>query len=213
MKSREEIDLENMALASELARQLCHDFSNFLYNLFLQIEIGAIAEKSSNQGNWQAIKQDGDKVSRRLQEWARFHDRFLYTETAIDLHEVLCTVAQELSSQRHTVQLAPEITAGPLVIVCSAVDCKHLLRLLIEDLFETAAESAEATPAVTVQTANVNQNAVVRIAGGVNSEPVEGTLLAAACRSLAVRIGAAIHRERSADGRTVLLVEFPLGQS
>ena len=41
MNSPEQMELENMALAAELARQLCHDFSNFIYNLFLQIEIGA----------------------------------------------------------------------------------------------------------------------------------------------------------------------------
>ena len=212
MTTREESDLENMAMASELARQLCHDFSNFLYNFFLQIEIVATTGKSSNQENWQSIKQDGEKVSRRIQEWARYNDRFLYTESAIDLHKVIRAVAHELSSQRRTVQLAPEITAVPLVIVCSPVDCKHLLRLLVEDLFDTAAGSAEPTQGVTVQTATVDQKAVVRITGGENSEFVEVSLLAAACRSLAVRLGAAIRRERAADGVSVLLVEFPVSQ-
>src|ERR1700687_2540424 len=55
MKTREQIDLENMALSAELSRQLGHDFSNFVYNLLLQVEIWQNLPKPQRP-DWEKIK-------------------------------------------------------------------------------------------------------------------------------------------------------------
>jgi len=215
MRSQEEIELENMALAAELARQLCHEFSNFVYTLFLQIEIGAAAPASSKGENWAAIKRDGRDIVRLLREWDHFHGRFSFAETAVDLHQVIREMAAGAVAQERSVNLTPAISAGALTINGSAVDTRHLLRLLVEDLFREGEETSARVLAVSIETAVEEGKAVVRLAttrtftsGG--SDQDEESLMAAACRSLAVRLGAAIQRERT-DDRCVVRVEFQMG--
>src|SRR4051794_22349901 len=89
MENREHTEMENMALAAELARQLCHDFNNFLYNLFLLFEISKASPASVKPSDWDSVKNHGDKLVRLLRDWDQFHRRFSFEECDIDLNELL----------------------------------------------------------------------------------------------------------------------------
>jgi len=225
MKSHDEANLENMALAAELARQLCHDFNNLLYNLFLQIEISTNAPHAV-QENWTAIKRDANKIARLLQEWDRFHDRFTFSEESFDLNEMVRQLSGDLSAPGRVGKIAPPISSEPLMVVNSATDCRHLLRLAIEDLIQEWKDSTETLPLVSIQTEVVDARVIVRMSasqqpgqdgevfqdGGLpwRDDAAPTSLMAAACRSLAVRLGVTIERYRSPDGRLVVAVDFSL---
>lgn len=223
---QEQVELENLALAAELARQICHDFSNFIYNLFLQIEIGETSAAGAAPGNLEgieSIKRESKRMARLLQEWEQFHSRFSFDETTIDLHQLIRQVAAGVSSRDRPVQLAPSISAEPLCLGGASVDSRHLLHLLLEEAFHTWEEVTGTVPAVSIQTESVNSRASVRIlaqatpetAGSAadwdaaREEALQTSLVTATCRSLAVRLGATIHRERHEDGRYVIHIEFP----
>jgi hypothetical protein len=216
MDSREKTELENLALAAELSRQLCHDFNNFLYNLFLQIEIAKTTSVAANADDWDAVKRAGDKATRRLRDWDRFHRRFTLEEAIVDLHQLIRQVAAAASSERMRVEPGPSIAGEPLCIGTAATDSRHLLRLLIEDEFEAWREAAESVPVVLIDATKDKLTACVRIVAqspsigetDESSGDVE-TLLAAACQSLAVRLGATIRRDRLPGNRPVIEVVFP----
>ena len=133
MKTREQAELENMALAAELARQLCHDCNNFIYNLFLQIEIGAASASAAKPNEWEGVKREGKKMVRLMQEWEHFNNRLSFDETMIDLHQVICQVAGDVLPDHCVILLAPAISAEPLFVAGSSIDSRHLMRLLLED--------------------------------------------------------------------------------
>jgi hypothetical protein len=221
---QEQVELENLALAAELARQVCHDFSNFIHNLFLQIAIGETSAAATGPGDWEGIKRESQRMARLLHEWDHFQSRFSFDETTIDLHQLIRQVAVEMSSRDRPVQLAPSILGDPLCVGGASLDSKHLLRLLVEEAFHTWQEAAGTVPAVSIQTENVNSKASVRILAQASPETagaavawdatrveaLQTSLLAATCRSLAVRLGATIQRERHEDRRYVIQIEFPL---
>ena len=216
MTAREDADLENMALAAELARQLCHEFSNLIYSIFLQIEIGRVAKSASKPEDWETIRRDAEKIVGLLQEWNRFHNRFLFTEAAVDLHESIRRMASDVASPERIVALAPAIDGGPLTISGSAIDCRHLLRLLVEEFFQTC-EDAGFMATLSVHTRTLDNKAIVHIAAAGDkaadldtAEASLSALLAGACRSLAVRLGATITRERDSAGGCAVTVAFPL---
>src|SRR5260370_373825 len=99
---QEQVDVQNLALAAELARQLCHDFSNFIYNLFLQIEIQETSAAAAGPGAWEGIKRESKRMARLLQEWDHFQSRFSFDETTIDLHQLIRQVGANQSSSRRT---------------------------------------------------------------------------------------------------------------
>ena len=66
MENRDISELEEMALGAELARQLCHDFSNFLYNLFLSFEIAKASPGSVKATDWDSVKAYGDRIVQLL---------------------------------------------------------------------------------------------------------------------------------------------------
>jgi signal transduction histidine kinase len=212
MDRKEQTNVEDMALAAELARHICHEFNNFLYNLLLQIEIGARSKPDSLQDNWIAIKNDAAHVTRLMQEWNQFHNRFVYEESKIDLHEIIRQMAREASVQDQAIELSPAILNSSMFIVSSVLDCRHLLRLLVEDLANECRNAADKGSAISIDTETAQKRSRVRIAA-CELEPANGTgknpsLLAGACKALAVRLGAAIHHEL-VDGRKLVLVDFP----
>ncbi len=209
MNTREQTELENAALANELSRQVAHEFSNFVYNLFLRIEI---AENSQNSQpfDWQHVKQESRKMASLLQQWERFHSRTLAGQPVeVDLHELIRRSVSEAAPL--SVELAPLISAESLRIVGCALEVKHLLRLLLEEAF--LSQSGDRN--VSVRTETIHDRAVVRISvegGRFASDDREAdtpSLLAAACRSLAVRLEAAIQREQRGRQR-VVSVDFPM---
>jgi hypothetical protein len=222
MKTPEKVDLEMMALAVELARQLGHDFSNFLYNLLLQIEIWETSRNPQKAPDWEHLKRDGQKMVRVLNEWHDFHNRFSMQEvTKIDLHQLIQQVAAKASLGGSAVQLSPSISAEPLWVTGSPVCAGHLLRLLLEDTVHKWEDATGVTPALSIETEIVKATAIVRI---IAVYPCEGThsnaeepprdddqqpsLVEATCQSLALRLEATIQRERHADGRHLVQVEF-----
>src|SRR5260370_1547607 len=111
---QELVELENLALAAELARQVCHDFSNFIHNLFLQIAIGETSAAAAGPGDWEGIKCESKRMARLLQEWDHFQSRFSFDETTIDLHQLIRQVAAEMSSRERAIPRSPLISAEPL---------------------------------------------------------------------------------------------------
>jgi hypothetical protein len=220
---QEQVEVQNLALAAELARQVCHDFSNFIYNLFLQIEIGETSAAAAAR-DWESIKRESKRMARLLQEWDHFQSRFSFDETTIDLHQLIRQVAAEMSSRDRAIQLAASVSAEPLCVGGASVATRHLLRLLLEEVFHTWEEATGTVPAVSIQTENVVSNASVRILAQASPETagpraawdatrveaLQTSLLAATCRSLAVRLGATIQRERHEDRRYVIQIDFPL---
>jgi hypothetical protein len=212
MKNREETDLDNMALSAELARQICHDFSNFLFNLTLQLEINKAGGAGVAEDFWPAVEQDCRKIARALQEWDRFHNRFHQAETSIDLREVVGQVACELSSPDRPVTLSASPSAAAVSITASALDCRHLLRLVLDDLFD----SRQGVSMVLLETTATQEHGLVRIVAAtavpiVSETPEENapTLMARACRSLAIRLGVSIQRDSSPRAATIS-IGFPL---
>ena len=208
MKTREQLDLENMALAAELSRQLAHDFSNFVYNLLLQIEIWETSPKQL-QPDWVHIKQDGKKMASLLQQWDRFQSP--EEPTKVDLHEVIRKVASAGSPANIQVDLAPSILAMPLWITCCPLEARHLLRLLLADIVQTWQDAAGTDPAVSIQTEIISTKVIVRIltpelsracppaenAAEILDDVQSKSLVAAACRSLALRLDASIQIGRA----------------
>lgn len=210
MDSREENELKNMALTAELARQLCHDFRNFLYNVSLQIEADAVSQSNPQPENWIGIKKEVEKITQRLRDWDQFHQRFSHVEAAVDLHEAIRQLDLELAPQGYHLQLAATIQAGPQWITTSTLGCRHLLRLLLEEACHSSETTiANVNSAVSIQTEVTSDNALVRIAAENQSAARASTLVASAARAIALRIGATVRSESSAD-QTIVCVGFPL---
>jgi hypothetical protein len=211
MDPREEDELKNMALAAELARQLCHDFRNFLYNVSLQIEADAAASPASPLSeNWLGIKKEVEKTTQRLRDWDQFQQRFSYAESAVDLHEVIRQLGVELAPEGYRLQLAASIQAGPQWISSSPLGCRHLLRLLVEDACHSSETTiADVDSAVTIQTEATTENALVRIMAKNRCAVRAPTLVTSAAQAIALRIGATVRSESSAD-QSITCVEFPL---
>ena len=210
MASREQTELENLALAGELARQLCHDFNNFVYNFSLQLEIARTTSTLSHTTDWDAIKVEADRMIHRLRQWDHFQRRFSFEETAVDLNQLIRQVANDVSSQRGSVALGPGVTGEPLVIGTAARDCGRLVRLVIEDSFD-AFEAAETSANVSVDAKSTDGRVTLRIiAEGLTKGSLrsEESLLAATCRSLAVRLGAVV-RNVSENDRQIVEVDLP----
>jgi hypothetical protein len=206
MKTREQMEVEDMALAGELARQLGHDLSNFVYNIFLQIEIWETSSSPPKPDEWRRIQKEGKYMTELLKEWGRFHTRTADETTKFDLHQLIRQMASDVSANALAVELSSSVSAGPLWITGSSLGIRHLLRLLVTSVVP-ARENAPRT--VSIQTESAPTNAIVRIlAAGLPPDP--RSLVTAACQSLAMRLDATIHREPHADGRHALSVEFPL---
>src|ERR1051325_10764131 len=171
MASNEQADQINLAIATELARQLCHDFNNFLYNLFLQIDITAAAPEKG--GNWDGIKRAGAKIVQRLREWDRFQRRFSFDEAPVDLHELLRGVVAEIKSEDRPISLGFSPKVGPLCVGTSRPDCRHLLRLLMEDTMDIWMGANGEPPKVSIETEQIDSTAIIRInaAGGGEGNP------------------------------------------
>jgi hypothetical protein len=220
MESREKSDLESLALSAELARQLCHDFNNFLYNLLMQIEIAKVSPTSASDNVWDAVNRAGAEIVRRLREWDKFQRRYVFDETTVDLHRVIRDVVDRVVTPDRRITLAPSIHAEKLEIGTATLDCRHFLHLLLDDTINTWMETTETIPVVSVSTGKSGSSAHVRIVAENANEPLPSradssddrieTLMAAACRSMAVRLGATISRDRDERGREVILVAFPL---
>jgi hypothetical protein len=213
MTSRDDIDMQNMALAAELARQLCHDFNNFIYNLFLQIEIDASTPAHGDGAAWDGVKAEAKHIMRRMEEWNRFQSRFSFTEAPIDVHAAIRQVAAERARDGHTIQLSAAIADGPLLAVGAMLDIRHLLHLLIEEVQEKW-EGADVAPRIAIDTSADGPIAVVKISAAARAgRPVSNetmSLVASACRSLAVRLGATIEREMQPPTTYAVRVELPM---
>jgi hypothetical protein len=217
LRTRVQTELEYAALANELSRQVAHDFSNFIFNLLLHIEIW---EKSANpqQTDWDQLKREGKHMASLLRQWEHFHSRLLAEQpTEIDLHELIRQVAGDAELEGRQLQLTPSISANALSIQGCRNEVKHLLRLLLEDAFQRC----RTEPTVSIQTETANGKAVVRIeahsseprfeeASTTSTDGRPSSLVLATCRSLAVRLGATIGRETAESGPCVAAVEFPL---
>lgn len=219
MKPRDDSEVADMALAAEMARQLCHDFSNFLYNLFLQMEIHEAEGNTAAVNAWQGIKEEGKKIVHCLHEWDQFLSQFSYDEALIDLHDAIRRAVDANASHDGIVILAPAIHAGPLTVAGSKMTVVHLLRLVFEDLQRQWNECAASKPIVSVQTEKDNNTATVIFRCESPAEPGgavasangagQASLMSATCRSLAVRLGASIHRDPTVGGRICVRVAFP----
>jgi hypothetical protein len=211
VNTREQTELENAALANELSRQVAHEFSNFVYNLFLRIEIAENSPKAQ-PFDWQHLKQESRRMASLLEQWERFHSRTLAEETVeVDLHDLIRRAVGDASLRDVRVEVTPAISAETLGIMGCAQEVKHLLTLLLEGAILACLESTSVEPTVSVQTETGNDRAVVRILTGpigVCAEPTS-SLLEATCRSLAVRLEARIHTEPCGQHRLVT-VDFPM---
>jgi hypothetical protein len=151
-----------------------------------------------------------------LREWDRFQRRFSFDEAPVDLHELLRGVVAEIKSEDRPISLGFSPKVGPLCVGTSRPDCRHLLRLLMEDTMDIWMGANGEPPKVSIETEQIDSTAIIRInaAGGGEGNPPDAgseseSLVGATCRSLAIRLGASIRREKAADGRQITIAEFP----
>jgi hypothetical protein len=212
MNSSQHRNIEDLALAGELARQLCHDFNNFLYNLFLQIEIATAAPGRVKPQDWDAIKRAGEKVVGRIRDWDRFHARFSMEEEQVDLHQLIERLVKDTSCAQRCVELKKAATGEPVCINSASLELVHLLRLLLEEALDAQVDEQNSSASAIIDASRDATKACIRINAAKTSaskEDAKETLQSAACRSLAVRLGADIRR-RTADGRLVIEIDLPL---
>src|SRR5262249_5805243 len=131
---------ENLALGAELARQLCHDFRNFIYNLTLQLEIQEASATALAPKDWESIKREGKKIANWLQEWDRFRRQSPVEDPPIDLNRVVRRIAEDLAAEGRTLALGPSIGDGALSVTGAEIGIRFLLRLLIEDALQERKE-------------------------------------------------------------------------
>ena len=217
--SLERLRLERLALAGQAARQLGHELSNFLYNLSLQIEIWESTQDPSTSLDWTPIKRESQRMARLLREWQELCGRGSETQAvAVDLHQLIHCLLEELSRQHPSVRFVPSVGADPLCVNRSPVDTKHLFRLLIEQMCPSPETEREANSTISIQTQCAVGGASVAIIGQHVRGPATGetdshessepALVAATCRSLAVRLDASLHEEQTAGDRLIVQVIF-----
>ena len=144
LTAHEQTDQANAALSVELSRQLAHDFSNFLFNVLLQIEIW---ENSPHAlaAECQHLKREGKKIASLLQQWQQLNDKLIPAAIppGIDLHHLLRQAAANVAADDPVVDLAPDVMADALMIQEGAAEIKHLVRLLLEDALALCKTSAD----------------------------------------------------------------------
>ena len=214
MKTPVQSEIEHLALTAELARQVGHDFGNFIYSVFLQIEIAETAGNASP--GWSRIKEDGKAMSRLLQELQRFRDRVVPHEAQIDLNELVRQVVSDLPFQGAAPTLA--LSAHPLPITTTPSAARHLVRLAIEDLLQSWQEALGTRPRLTMETARAAKATVHIVAAEPKSfplppalleEPKIPSLLRATCQALAMRMDATLRHESTDTGSLIARIEFP----
>ncbi|MBI2807501.1 MAG: hypothetical protein HYX68_21180 [Planctomycetes bacterium] len=219
MKSSEQTDLEHLALSGEVARQLAHDFSNFLYTLLLRIDTWEGAPKPQAP-DWQRLKEDARQISQMLHEWSRFHNRVLPGEpTDIDLNQLIRQVLSQFpSGNMPGVERTAALSVQSARIRRHALDVKHLVLLLLEEIVQRCQISEWMNPRIAIQTETTQQGAVVRMVVSHDSgadghrelaEECPPFLVRTACDSLALRLDAKIRRDAGTHGGFTIVVELP----
>ena len=137
MNAHNQLEIENLALAIEPARQLGHDFGNFLYTFFLQFEIWETTGTAPKLREWETIKREGKKVADRLQEWRHFNGRFSFVENTIDLHQVIrdcadATIAQGRAGVPPELLLSLHDVTPAMQLQGARANAAALLRFLLE---------------------------------------------------------------------------------
>ena len=215
MKNGEQRELEDMALALELSRQLGHDFGNFLYNLFLQMEIWEASGKSAIAPDWTHIKKDGRQLIGLLQQWQQFRNRQSVEKTSrLDVNALIRKLIK--AGGRDYRLSYPATAEAPCWIVGSPIAVKHLLRLACEDLFLSCQEHLDPNPALSIETKASPEKVIVHIsapAPALHDDSGHPTLVAAASASLAMRLDAKVERGSTAAGQAMISVGFPVSST
>jgi C4-dicarboxylate-specific signal transduction histidine kinase len=223
MRSTEAHELEELALLAELARPLAHECNNFLNNLLLQLAISENELPEAHRKDWDRVRQRGKQLGRLLQEWQRqrksFHDGPAKTEVQTLIHELV--EASRLDGG--AVALTVHLPAEPLWLAASRAEAKRLYWMLLRHAIAELGAGGNEPHALEIQCAMTQAQIVFQIqeAGpgpavlswrdfddatrGNNGD----TLLVAACRLLAERLGGSIHRKNGSADRVAMLVSLP----
>ncbi len=220
MNNLEPKELQQMAFAAELARQVVHDCSNLLYNLLLQLEI---TEKVVRQdaSQWSGLKNEAKLLATRLQEWHQYGLGVAREKRKIDLNGLLRETITELFTEDKFVQ---PTSPDPMWLTSFASEVKCLCCFLMQ----TALQNGGAADSLrSIETEQKGETVVMRICGiqtvdsalrgldgapGADSEAERPSLLVAACKSIAIRLDAKIYLQKD-DRGIAISVEFPVDLS
>ena len=224
MKNPQQEELEQMALSAELARQVVHDCSNFLYNVLLQAELmQKLAHE--NRPDWSGLKREAKHMANRIQEWHRYGSALNSDKSEIDLNSIVRDVVTELMPEGSFAQdLAPApLHLRSLPAVVKRLVCFLLQAVLVPSEFDSPIDSPplihteKKAETILLRISGIQhaRDALHGLPGGENDSPETGhpTLVIDACKSIAVRLDARVHLEAEAGRPVALLVEFPLDLS
>jgi hypothetical protein len=213
MKTPQQLEVEQLALAAELARQIGHECSNFVYCVILKLELWQATRSPATFDDWLSIQQEAKKLAVCLQDWHDFHGRIEMHEQRIDLPRLVDEAGNELREYHPDLDLAISHADAPLWIMSDFVGITHLLQLITRDLIQGS--QGESSPAVSIQTSTTDSAAIVTVSipksknDGAATHEEPSSLLHKACQSLAVRLDAKLIRQHDSEGRYSIQIELP----
>jgi hypothetical protein len=198
MDIRDQAELENMALAGELARQLVHDFGNFLNALRLQLEV--CTRFPDKPTNWTRTKADVEELGHLIQEWWRFSPQTL-DANGTELVALLREVAESVQNRERALNVQIVASSDSAWLAVPSADVRRLFFLLLHGLSCQPASDA-VRPTVNIEVRPESEQIVVVFqCKGLDPsffrifEPdarCHTPLWTAACRSMAMRLDVSI---------------------
>jgi hypothetical protein len=221
MNDPQKEELEQMALSAELARQVVHDCSNFLYNVLLQAELLA-KRPQDDRPDWSGLKHEAKRLANRIQEWHHYGTALNSEKHEIELNSVVRDVVTELMPEG-CFALGP--TQAPLHLTTLPGETKRLVCFLLQAVLVPSEFDNSIDSPPLIETEKKAETILLRISGiphagdalrGLPGRDCDSpeigrpTLVIDACKSIAIRLDAKIYLENEAGRPVALLVEFPL---
>jgi hypothetical protein len=218
VQPRQMVNPDDLALANELSRQVHHEFSNFVNELLLRIELWRRTPTPTLQG-CDHIQNEARKITAVLGEWEKFQ-KYVIEEPAItDLNVLIQDFAN--CNQAHGVAMKPTPASEPAWVECPPTVVRNLLHLLLESSKQSSNAATNASVEISIEKAS--DQVEIHILGlpitkaartGDGQASVEDTksvwLIDATCRALAIRLDSAIRHEAKSGDRMMTVITFPL---
>jgi signal transduction histidine kinase len=223
MKSLEYKELEQLALAAELARPLVHECNNFLNNLLLQLAISENDFPEAVRADWKRIRQDGRELAHLLKEWQRQRKSSPGCAEKTELNSIMQELQEDLSTEESPVHLTVRLAPEPLWLSIFAGEIRRVCRLLVRYAISVFESGGNSRRALVIQSRKMGNKIMLQIhdpraaTSALNWAEFEMAtgrttllfLIAATCKGLIERHGGSIHVEKPSDGCFVLVLNFP----
>jgi hypothetical protein len=217
MNAADQRELEQGALACELAGQLRHDVGSFVYHISLQLDM--LETLPDQLPDWAAIRREGKQLIDHLREL----DQYLSSPkepAEIDLNQLVQDNVRTFQREGLRSRITVNPASGSTLLVTRIGEARRLLGLLLMHATLSSRAADEKHWALSVETRGDTGVIQVKIRGVAptggkgllddeKSEMLDKPSLAIkTCRSLASRLDAKLRAEPQPDGKLTIIVEF-----